>query len=464
MQLLTPFVLLDPGAGVGCLAAAAVEKLVRSDGVRDIDLIACEIDPSLLPHLQASLIELASWAKSHGARLSWAICQGSYLELGDRKRLQRDLDLGGFDAVIMNPPYRKLGSRSSERVAIEQFGVRVANLYTAFMSLAVLHLRDGGRLAAITPRSFANGLYHEPFRRFFFERVGITRLHLFESRTHVFADADVLQENVVFSAQRSVHPRTVQISISHGINDESRVREVAVEEIIRPEDPQCFLRIPGAQRDTEDAEAMMAMLASLEDLDIAVSTGKVVEFRVRSHLRVTPESGSAPLVRPNHLKGDSVCWPAKNGYKSNALMVDPESEKLLLPNGTYVIVKRLTSKEEVRRVCAAVSDPSAVPGKWIAFENHVNVFHRRNQGLEDDLAQGLTAYLNSSLVDRYVRQFNGHTQVNATDLRHLRYPNTEQLIALGSRALRDRPTTQEQIDGTVASVLSVPTASLRVPA
>ena len=49
------------------------------------------------------------------------------------------------------------------------------------------------------------------------------------------------------------------------------------------------------------------------------------------------------------------------------------------------------------------------------------------------LARGLCLYLNSSFVDSYFRQFNGHTQVNATDLRILRYPTSTMLSALGGR-------------------------------
>jgi adenine-specific DNA-methyltransferase len=50
-----------------------------------------------------------------------------------------------------------------------------------------------------------------------------------------------------------------------------------------------------------------------------------------------------------------------------------------------------------------------------------------------NLAKGLAAFLNSTLVDIYFRQFNGHTQVNATDLRNLRYPTRTELESLGRR-------------------------------
>ena len=54
-----------------------------------------------------------------------------------------------------------------------------------------------------------------------------------------------------------------------------------------------------------------------------------------------------------------------------------------------------------------------------------------------NLAKGLSAFLNSSFVDSYFRQFSGHTQVNATDLRKLNYPPADALERLGGR-INDR--------------------------
>ena len=107
----------------------------------------------------------------------------------------------------------------------------------------------------------------------------------------------------------------------------------------------------------------------------------------------------------------------------------------MVPNETYVLTKRFTSKEERRRVVAVVSDPTRFPAKTeqLGIENHVNYFHIDGGGLPKGLAKGLAAYLNSSLVDCFFRQFNGHTQVNATDLRSLRYPDLATLKEMGKR-------------------------------
>ena len=66
-------------------------------------------------------------------------------------------------------------------------------------------------------------------------------------------------------------------------------------------------------------------------------------------------------------------------------------------------------------------------------------------GCLSDLAWGIAAYLNTTAVDMFFRQFNGHTQVNATDLRSLNYPTLGQLETLGAAA-RESEHTQVAID------------------
>ena len=69
---------------------------------------------------------------------------------------------------------------------------------------------------------------------------------------------------------------------------------------------------------------------------------------------------------------------------------------------------------------------------------------------------GLSVYLNSSLVDHYFRQFNGHTQVNATDLRSLQYPDREMLERLGKKMSKTALSRQE-IDDFIEGELALMT-------
>src|SRR5690606_12328812 len=91
----------------------------------------------------------------------------------------------------------------------------------------------------------------------------------------------------------------------------------------------------------------------------------------------------------------------------------------------------------------------------VGFENGVNVSHYNGQAISAEMAYGLYAYLNSSAGDKYFRVFNDNTQVNATDLRTLKYPSKEKLELLGRWVMSNSDTiVQEDIDRKLEEVIS----------
>ena len=458
IQQLPPTVrLLDPGAGVGSLTAAIVTRLVAEDPTRSLEAVTYEVDPQLAADLQATLDDCAAEAAAAGMVASFQAHVQDYveaaLEVLDSGSLftagsseEGDEPGGdGFDLVVMNPPYRKIHTMSRERRLLARIGIEVSNLYTAFLSLAVRQLRPGGQLVAITPRSFCNGPYFRRFRRSFLDQMALRHIHLFESRTTTFQDLDVLQENIIFLAEKHGTPTVVGISASDGVADAEFVhRDVPYDRVVDPADPEQFIRVSADSAGLRASLLVSNLEGSLAQLRLEVSTGRVVDFRAREHLHAEPGPGTVPLIYPAHITDGFVAWPKQGGRKPNALAAVPSTRSLMLPNETYVVVKRFTSKEESRRVVAAVHDPARLPPGDVGFENHLNVYHRAGRGISPTLARGLALYLNSSMVDIHFRQFSGHTQVNATDLRNLRYPLAEQLDRLGSA-----------VDGTMPDQSSV---------
>ena len=185
-----------------------------------------------------------------------------------------------------------------------------------------------------------------------------------------------------------------------------------------------------------------------------VSTGPVVDFRVKEYLRDMPEVDTVPLLYPVHFSNSRVAWPKRESKKPNAIQRNLDTEKWLYPNGFYCVVRRFSSKEEKRRVVASVVYPSVFGGTdALGFENHLNVFHKEGHGLPEALARGLAAFLNTTAVDEHFRRFSGHTQVNATDLRLMKYPNREALIALGEWAMRlAAEPTQAMLDNVLEEI------------
>ena len=118
-----------------------------------------------------------------------------------------------------------------------------------------------------------------------------------------------------------------------------------------------------------------------------------------------------------------------------------------------MLIRRFSTKEEKKRLVATVFEAGCVPGDWVGFENHLNYFHCHGNGMDMNMARGLGAFLNSTLADSYFRQFNGHTQVNATDLRSFRYPSIPQLVAIG-RHIGSSAWSQQEIDNFLESQLN----------
>ncbi len=439
-----PVRVLDPGAGVGSLTAALVDRAVVEAWAGGLDVTAVEVDGDLVGTLVDTLHECEMISSSITAR----VVSADFVEWAC-ERLEGGLfapQHQGFDLAILNPPYQKLATSSAARRMLSGVGIEVTNLYAAFVALALGLLNPGGQLVAITPRSFCNGPYFRAFRRELLKDSALCRVHLFEARNKAFRDTGVLQENVVIHLVKGAPQAAVTISTSPGSGEEDIHEErVPFAHVVRPDDPDGFIRIISGDPAVAAATRMVGLECSLSGTGAAVSTGRVVDFRVREHLRESVTDGTVPLLYPHHLRAGRVQLEGPRRKKPAALAVNSVTQKMLLPAGNYVLVKRFSSKEERRRIVAAVLETDDLGSAEVAVENHVNVFHRDGTGLPLDLAWGIAAYLNTTAVDMFFRQFNGHTQVNATDLRSLNYPTRGQLETLGAAA-RATEHTQAALD------------------
>jgi adenine-specific DNA-methyltransferase len=443
--------LLDAGAGIGSLSNAFLEKWLAGDfGFNSVELDSFEIDATLQPFLAQTLARFTRenfTSRIHILDFIPAAVASISGELFAKK-------FPAYTHVILNPPYKKIAGDSPHRLALRRIGIETVNLYSAFVALAVALAAPGGQIVAIIPRSFCNGPYYRPFRDFILERAAIHRMHLFASRTRAFKADDVLQENIIIHLERGGRQGPVRISTSTDDRfSDLSIHEQSFDRIVMPKDPERFIHVPLSSEDTTFETVGIA--CSLGDLGLGVSTGPVVDFRLKAHLRDLPEPGTVPLLYPSHFDRNGARWPIAGSKKPNAISRNAETEKWLYPNGFYCVVRRLSSKEEKRRVVASVVDPNALGNApIIGFENHLNVFHVDKHGMPQALAHGLTTYLNTSAFDEHFRRFNGHTQVNATDLRAMKYPSRETLVKLGKWAMTAGLLEQQIIDDKFREIIA----------
>ncbi len=442
--------ILDPGAGAGALFAAYVDTLIsQKNRPLSIEVVAYETDEKILPYLKETMKRCELLAMSADISFRGTIKIEDFISSaidGAEESLFNPVGKR-FTHIIINPPYKKINGQTSTSRMLYSAGIEVANLYAAFVWLSMRLLEQEGQMVAITPRSFCNGPYFKKFRAALLNLMSLRRIHVFTSRKKAFGDDNVLQENVIYHAvRRKQKPKAVTISASEGIDfDKLSTLNIPYSQIVHPNDSDVFIHLGVDDTSLDVIRQMERLATSLSKLDLNVSTGPTVDFRAREYLIQSPQPGTIPLIYPCHFQYGFIKWPVETGKKPNAIVSSSETSDLFVEAGYYVLTKRFSSKEQQRRVMAAIYDPSRIDSPYISFENHLNYFHRQGKPLPVDMAKGLALYLNSTIVDQYFRLFSGHTQVNASDLRKLAYPTHEQLSRLGSYVKETMPD-QETID------------------
>lgn len=410
--------ILDPGAGSGALTLALLAHWIEHEVVVAAQIAMVETDPTALELLQTAAEACKSNGEALGINIEIEIIDRDFCDPTTWTWLADEYDL-----VLMNPPYQKLRKNDPRRSAIaNKLGVDCPNLYAAFLSVGASMLSKDGSLAAITPRSFANGLYFSDFRRDFLERCDLRKVILFDRRDRIFKSSSVLQETVILRADRSTSSPglvTIETKADH-VSAPLEVHDVPYESVVASADTDRYINLPGSGKVMKVIRTMASKPEDLSSLGLSVSTGQVVDFRLKELLQDLPSDGAVPLIYPQNLKTGSIEWPIE-GKKPQGFDQANSLASLTMPNGVYVLIKRFTSKEESRRVVASVYSP--IDGyDRVAFENHLNVVHRDRGPITRAEAEQLVQYLNSADVDEYFRSFSGSTQVNATDLRRMRFP------------------------------------------
>src|SRR6185312_4212151 len=92
---------------------------------------------------------------------------------------------------------------------------------------------------------------------------------------------------------------------------------------------------------------------------------------------------------------------------------------------------------------------------YLALEYHLKYLYHANRELADGEVYGLTALFNSAWLDRYFRIISGNTQVNATEIRSIRFPRLDQVAEIGRRLKTLEPFRPEQVERVVLGVLGI---------
>ena len=465
---------LDPGTGSGILSAAVCEAVAARGNVESLHVDAYETEPLLADLTQRVLSFSQDWLSQHGVSLTFDVKNEDFV-LASAASIESATGaslFGGnerpsseYDLVISNPPYFKIGKDDPRAVAWASVVNGQPNIYALFMAISAELLSKSGQLVYIVPRSFASGPYFRRFREIFFRKVAPTSIHLFDSRKDVFRNQTVLQENLVIAAQKlavgeALDGHQVLVSHSKGAHDLAARQQhlVDVESVLDPASEQRELSIPLCAEDLKLVDVMRSWPNTLRSLGLEISTGPVVPFRATEFLvHAATEASTAPLLWMQHVRPMRMSWPLAVCDKPQRIKVSVDSTKQLVADRTYVLIRRFSAKEEKRRLVSAPLIQGSLNADMVGLENHLNYIRGVWRDLDDELAYGLSALLNSACLDRYFRISNGNTQVSATELRAMPLPAEADIRSIGGKVQRRLGSAQNfaGVDNLIAETLNL---------
>lgn len=466
--------ILDPAIGSGVLVSAIIEHLIAAGNPVTLHIDGYEIDPELAQVAVEALERVTTTAAKAGIIVhtkiyndDFTIEQTSLGPLFDTLAGSRR----AYHHIIANPPYFKLNKEDYFKLNKEDSGTHIAgpqiqehtNIYTLFMALSLELLTPLGRACFIVPRSFCSGAYFANFRKKFIQQALPVSTHLFESRDTVFKHNEVLQENIILTFRKqAIAPtqatRVFHVNISTSQSDADLVehtvkQKVASSYFLGKRNGTVFFRLPVSELDKHIIDTVDLWPGSLQKFDLAVSTGPVVPFRAEAFLTEETDfktTAAVPLLWMHNVRKQHIEWPVYKGNKRQGILLAAAAKKLLVPVQNYVLLRRFSAKEETRRLVAAPfiaqQFSAGLDCQWVGLENHLNYIYRKQRELTVEETMGLSALLNSALMDRYFRIVNGNTQVNAAELRALPLPPWEVIHQIGQAvAANDLTSDIEQV-------------------
>ncbi len=447
--------LLDAGAGVGILTASTALHCLEL-GCQSIHAVLYEIDKDAISDLKQTMNIVQNYFKKFNASFSYEIHCDDFVLARPDKNEKTEL----FDISVINPPYFKYRVKDSPYAKVASDLYRGdPNIYASFLAITMSCMKNTGQMITITPRSFTNGLYFKGFRSYLLTQSSLDLIHIFKYRDKVFksSNTSILQENIICKFVKGKAKDTIVIRSSDcdvSINNANEAK-YSIDLIIDRSNNQKMIRIPESPYDASILKQAETLTTTFEAAGYFISTGPVVEHRTRNFItNKTKTENTVPLYRPHNITPLMASWTGEH-KKDLSFKLDETHEKHTLKNNTYVLLKRFSSKDEKCRLVSGIHFANQHNYKFIGFGNKINYIGVTDSKLSIIEAYGITAVFNSSFMDKYFRCISGNTQVNATEIRIMKFPSREQVKEIGRQAKKLKNYSTRQIDFIVNPILGI---------
>ena len=454
----TVYTILDPGAGTGILAAAAIEEVCkRCPSAAQIFITAYENNPIFLPMLKDNLERIRKKARhDYGVKLYVTVYEENYLT--DSKNhytvsLADNVVEDKFDIILCNPPLDLIDKYSPEAEAVGKVTQLKTSAGYLFCRLAAKHLEEGGQLVIMLPTTASTSAGLAPFRKEMANSLALCKIHLFVGKQKNTKRAIPLKKSFILAYANAEKKDTITVTTSTD-NGATVVALPPVPYGFVVDSADGTLTLPKSVEDTKIVKHISDLPETLSSLGLKMSTGLILDSRCEGMLFTEPMKGTVPVLRPSAIKGGQIKFPQP--IKRQYLM--PNSEKLVQRNKNMIIIKRVPAKGDDRFVNSAIYMAAQLPGyKYISTHNKINFIDTidKNDEISPRLAFGLFALLNSTIYDRYISIMSKSKQINSKEMKDLPLPPRNIIENIGMRVMSARQTSVAVCDQIVNPTLHI---------
>ena len=454
----TVYTILDPGAGTGILAAAAIEEICKKySACKQIFITCYENDPVFVPMLRDNLERVRKKCRhDYDVKLYVTVYEENYLTESQKHytvSFYGDVVADKFDIIIANPPTELVDKKSPEALAVGGVTQLKISLSFLFAKLAATHLEDGGQLVIVLPTLVASASQLTAFRKELASTLSLEHIHLFVGKRKNTKRAIPLKKNIILAYGKCPKSETVTISTTTETGKELvTLPPLDYDFVVDREDGS--LTLPKSAEDTKIVKYISDFPETLTGLGLKMSTGLIIDSKCDGLLFTEPIKGSVPLLRPSAMVNGQISFPrpVKRQY------IAPINPSLIQKNKNMVIIKRVPAKSDDRFVNAAIYMAAQLPAyRYISTHNKINFIDTKDKNTEicPRLAFGLFALLNSTIYDRYISIVSKSKQINSKEMRTLPLPPRNIIENIGMRLMAVRQTSVAACDQIVNPTLHI---------
>lgn len=431
--------ILEPSAGFGILIFNLIDKIIQNKAIKNIDLTCFELDCEISKFLSFNLENLKIYLSDEfNINFSYTVINTNFINYYNKHWMRKNTS-GKFDIIISNPPYKKINRNDEEATIMKDIVYGQPNIYQLFIAMSISLLAPHGVYIAITPRNYLTGSYSKLLRKYIFNNYHVSSIHSFDDM-NMFKEVN--QEVIISKIKNTKTERNITISHNGNFKFTTDLKNIIVSD-------DYAIIVPKASDDITTFSQFKSLNNTLDDLNIKISVGPVVQFRNKEFLsKYKYNKTYAPLLISGDIKQNNILDYNNRSISDKATHNKSIniSSRNIIKNSNYLLLRKIASKKDNRLITVSILKENYFNHEYLGLDNNILYFSKIGDNFDIFELTGLYCYLNSNSFEKYYSIINGTYTINVTDFKYIHFPTLKTLKQMGKKLIQSSDYSKENCE------------------